>query len=80
MALGLPVIAANSSCLPEIYQDAAIYFDPHSPDDLAAKISQLQSDPALGKKMILLGLKQAKKYSWAKMSKQTWEIYQHALH
>ncbi len=50
MALGLPVIAAKSSCLPEIYQDAAIYFDPHSPDDLAKKISQLLDNPALRQK------------------------------
>lgn len=79
MAVGLPVIAANASCLPEIYEDAALYFDPYSLDDLVAKIKSVLSDENLRNNLIKKGLTQAKKYSWAKMAQQTWEIYQNVL-
>ncbi len=80
MALGLPVIAARASCLPEIYQDAVLYFNPSEPADLANKISMIIRHKALHKSLVTRGLAQSKKYSWAKMSQQTWEIYQKMLH
>lgn len=79
MAVGLPVVAAKASCLPEIYEDAALYFDPHDVDDLISKIKKISSDENLRKDLIKKGLAQVKKYSWVKMAKQTWEIYQNCL-
>lgn len=79
MAVGLPVIAACASCLPEIYQDAALYFDPHDVNDLTAKIKSVLENEDLRKDLIKKGLAQVKKYSWAKMANQTWEIYQLVL-
>jgi glycosyltransferase involved in cell wall biosynthesis len=79
MAWGLPVVAAKASCLPEIYQDAAMYFNGVDPGDLAGKITRVSSDSALRRDLIAKGLKQVKKYSWALMAKQTWKIYQNAL-
>ena len=78
MAVGTPVIAARASCLPEIYGDAAIFFDPHDPVNLADKINSLLVDPKLRQKYITLGKKQVSKYSWATMAKATWQIYQDA--
>ncbi|MEK7101484.1 MAG: glycosyltransferase family 1 protein [Patescibacteria group bacterium] len=80
MAAGLPVIAAQASCLPEIYEDAALFFDPHDPVDLGDKILSIKSDPLLRKSLITAGHKQVKKYSWAKMARQTWQIYLQELH
>lgn len=79
MAVGLPVIAARASCLPEIYQDAALFFDPHDLVDLGDKILSVKSDPNLRKSLITAGYRQVKKYSWVKMASQTWEIYKQAL-
>lgn len=79
MSVGLPVIAARASCLPEIYGDAALYFDPHSVDDLVEKIKSLLTDEKLRATLIAKGKSQAKKYSWRKMASQTWEIYQKEL-
>ena len=36
MACGIPTIAANSSCLPEISGGVLRYFDPYSIEDIAA--------------------------------------------
>ena len=79
MAAGTPVIAARASVLPEIYQDAALYFDPKSASDLAQKIGILISDSALRSKLIAKGKKQVKKYSWSDMSQKTWAIYRKEL-
>jgi len=80
MASGVPVIAARASCLPEVYGDAAIYFEPKNEQELANKITEIIENKQLRNELIAKGKKQVKKYSWAKMAKQTWQIYQNALH
>ncbi len=66
MAMNTPVIASNSSCIPEICEDAAIYFDPYNQDELAKKMQNLVNNKSLEKNLITLGKKQVKKYSWKK--------------
>lgn len=79
MASNCPVIAARASCLPEIYGEAALYFDPHDVDDLISKIKLIMSDNKLRSSLISKGRVQVEKYSWAKMTSQTWQIYQNIL-
>ncbi len=80
MAVGLPVIAADASCLPEVYQDAALYFDPYNIDDLVTKINMLKNDHNLYSRFSKKGQNLAKTYSWSKMSHETWNIYRKILH
>ncbi len=79
MSVGLPVIAARSSCLPEVYGDAALFFNPSDTNDLVEKITSLQKDKALRQSLIKKGFIQIKKYSWAKMATETWQIYHSVL-
>jgi len=79
MALNCPVISSNSSCLPEIYNDSVLYFDPNSASDLVQKINQLKNNPGLRNKLISLGQKQLKKYSWSKTAKLTLAVYKKLL-
>jgi glycosyltransferase involved in cell wall biosynthesis len=79
MIHGAPVVSSNATCLPEIYGDAAIYFDPKDIKDIANNIDKLLVDDKLRDEMKSKGLEQAKKYSWATMAKETLEIYQRAL-
>lgn len=76
MALNCPVIAANASCLPEIYEDSVLYFDPKDPSDLVKQIKLLQNSPDLRQKLISLGHKQIAKYSWSKTATETLNFYQ----
>lgn len=80
MATGLPVIAARASCLPEIYEDAAVYFNPSDPNDLAQKIKIVMNDKKLRQNLITKGKLQVSRYSWATMANQTWQIYLQELH
>ena len=79
MAVGCPVIAAWASCLPEVYGNAALFFDPLNPTDLADKISLVMSDNRLRRDLVIKGKRQVAKYSWAKMALSTWQIYLRSL-
>jgi len=76
MAVGLPVVASNFSCLPEIYGDAARYFHPLDVNDMAEKIKEICfNDLKHRNKIIKKGFEQVKKYSWQKMAKETLRVY-----
>ncbi|PKL31842.1 glycosyl transferase family 1 [Candidatus Saccharibacteria bacterium HGW-Saccharibacteria-1] len=79
MGLGAPVISSNATCLPEVYGDGAIYFDPLDVDDMAAKIDLVLSDDKLRSDLIERGYQQFNKYSWEKMAQETHEVYMKAL-
>jgi glycosyltransferase involved in cell wall biosynthesis len=75
MAAGCPVVAANNSCLPEIYGDAALYFDPNSVTDLINKLKLILVDTDLRLKLIKLGGQQVKQYTWELAAQKTWQEY-----
>jgi glycosyltransferase involved in cell wall biosynthesis len=77
MALNCPVISSNYSCLPEIYGDSVLYFDPHNPQDLAQKIKTLT--PQKRQDLISKGKQQVKKYSWKETARQTLQFYESLL-
>jgi len=79
MALNCPVISSNTSCLPEIYQDSVLYFNPRSPQDLSKKIKKLLENPNLRQKLIKKGQQQLTQYSWEKTAKETLQAYQKIL-
>ncbi len=80
MALNCPVIAARASCLPEIYQDAALFFDPHDPNDLVEKIKLLIDSPDLRDKLIKTGQEHFKKYNWLSTARQSLDFYNRITH
>jgi glycosyltransferase involved in cell wall biosynthesis len=79
MALNCPVISSNASCLPEIYGNSVLYFDPYNTNDLVKKINQLKNSNVLRQRLIKLGQKQVKKYSWDTCAKESMAVYQKLL-
>lgn len=79
MALNCPVIAAKASCLPEIYGDSVLYFNPKSSSSLCQKIKKLQKSLKLRKELISRGQNQIKKYSWTKTACETFAFYNQIL-
>lgn len=80
MGYGAPVVSSNATCLPEIYQDAAHYFNPTNTDDIARAIEDVLTDDVLRTSLIKKGYAQIRKYSWKRMAEQTHTIYMNALH
>lgn len=79
MQHGAPVVASNATCIPEVCQDAALYFDPLDVRDMADKISQMITDQKLRRKHIERGRKIVGSYSWERMARQTLEVFNAAL-
>ena len=73
MASKTPVLASNIDVFKEIYQDAAIFFDPKDCQDFADKVKELEY--ASRSQIIKKGVAVAKQYSWQKMAKQTYQEY-----
>lgn len=74
-----PVVASNATCLPEVLGDAAHYFDPTSPQDMARAIEEVVDNEELRKSLIEKGSQQVKKYSWQRMAEQTLDVYKKVL-
>lgn len=70
-----PVASSNATCLPEVYGDAAHYFDPMSVQDMTKTIAGIIDDEAVRKDLIEKGTDQAAKYSWKRMAIQTKAVY-----
>jgi glycosyltransferase involved in cell wall biosynthesis len=75
MAHGCAVASSDRTCLPEIYGEAAEYFDPFDIASMYRAIDNLVSDEKRRKELIEKGKKQVKKYSWRKMAEQTLDVY-----
>jgi glycosyltransferase involved in cell wall biosynthesis len=76
MAHGCPVASSNATCLPEVYQDAALYFDPYDPADIAEKVKAITDKPDLAEDLVAKGKKLLPKYSWRKMAQETLDVYE----
>lgn len=79
MAHGAPVASSNATCLPEVYGDAAEYFDPNSIQSIVKAIERLLTDTERRTELVGLGQKQAAKYSWRHMAEQTLAVYKKVL-
>lgn len=79
MQCGVPVITANTSCLPEVAGDAAILVDPNNIDELHKAIHQIITDEGLHTKLKNASIERAKDFSWTKAAKQTVEVYKKCL-
>jgi glycosyltransferase involved in cell wall biosynthesis len=79
MVHGCPVVSSNATCLPEVYGDAAVYFEPENPEEMATQILKVVRGPKTRENLIQKGYAQAKNYSWKRMAEQTLEVYQSLL-
>lgn len=79
MVHGAPVVSSNATCLPEIYGDAAHYFDPTDVDAIAKATSEVLTDKKLRDKLIAAGRQRAAGFSWQRMAEQTLSVYEQAL-
>ncbi|HEY1977284.1 MAG TPA: glycosyltransferase family 1 protein [Candidatus Baltobacteraceae bacterium] len=75
MACGTPVIASQSSCLPEIGAEAPLYA---APDDAAAwsmALRRIVDDAALRDRLRIAGLDRATNFSWDESARAHLELF-----
>lgn len=79
MAHRAPVASSNATCLPEIYDDAAAYFDPFDIKSIAVVVDKILTDSTYANKLRTLGDKRLTCFSWNKMAKITLNVYDSVL-
>ena len=79
MRRGVPVACSNVSSLPEVAGDAALYFDPHRPDEIAGAIERLVGDEAFARLMIERGYERCRLFSWERTATETLASYRRAI-
>jgi len=79
MRCGCPVIASNTSSLPEVGGDAIRCFDPREPEAIAEMMRRVAEDSTLRENMVFQGRAQAARFSWNKCARETYAVYKHAL-
>jgi glycosyltransferase involved in cell wall biosynthesis len=75
MAAGCPTLVSNTSCLPEICQDAPFYFNPQDRGSLEAMLLEATNDEPARRRARERGTQVAAQYSWQKCGNQTLALY-----
>jgi alpha-1,3-rhamnosyl/mannosyltransferase len=78
MAAGVPVITSNSSCLPEVAGEAALFVDPKSESELRAALERLLDSAALRSELATQGRTRAAQYRWQECARRSLAFF-HAL-
>ena len=79
MRCGVPVISSDASCMPEILEDAVLYFDPYDLQEISEAMIRVYQEEKLRNDLVKKGFKQADKYSWEKMARETLDVYNSIL-
>jgi glycosyltransferase involved in cell wall biosynthesis len=80
MACGIPTIAANNSCLPEISGNTLRYFDPYAVEAMAACMQEALLSQDLRDELSSRGKERAQKFSWELCAEETLAVLQQVVH
>jgi len=75
MASGTPVIASNTSSLPEVVGQGGILVDPQDPAAWAEAMVALLTSPQRREELRAKAVEQAQKFGWRKTARETLELY-----
>jgi len=78
-ASGTPVIASNTTSLPEVTMGAALEVDPLSVTDIADAMATVVGDEALRARLIDAGRRRAAELTWSETARRTAAVYQSIL-
>jgi len=79
MASKLPIAASQAPAIPEIAQDAALYFSPENPEDMAVKIILALKDGNVRQNLIAEGRKRVLYFDWKKTAQETLNFYKDVI-
>ena len=71
MASGLPIVCSQKGPMPEMLQDAGIYFNPEEPEEIAQAIFKLISSVSLRSDLSNKSYELSKEFSWERCADET---------
>jgi len=78
MRSGVPLVAANTTSLPEIVGDAGLLVDPTDTDAMADALVRAATDSALRQELISRGYARASDFSWERVARETLAVCRRA--
>ena len=79
MASGLPIACSNRGPMPEVLQDAGVYFDPEVTISIANSIKILIENTGLRETVRIKSKLLSKHYSWERCATETWAFLSETL-
>ena len=79
MAHGTPVVASNTSALPEVVGNAALLVNPENVFEISRALHRMLTDQALRDRMKAAGIEQAKKFSWETSVRRMIAVYEEVV-
>jgi alpha-1,3-rhamnosyl/mannosyltransferase len=79
MASGTPVIAGNTSALPEVVDTAGVLVDPFDEAEIRDSMLRLAEDEALADTLSTRGLERSRQFSWKSCAALTRAVYHQVL-
>lgn len=79
MASGCPVIASNTTSIPEVVGDAGILLDPNDAKGVAHWIHEVYVNRELWSSLIERGFKRSQMFNWERAARETIEVYREAI-
>jgi glycosyltransferase involved in cell wall biosynthesis len=71
LACGTPIVTSNANGLKEIAGNAALFIDPHEPEEIARAMYRILSDSAVQSDLSSKGLQRAQMFNWRKCAAET---------
>ncbi len=75
----VPVACSNASALPEVAGNAAMYFDPRRPEEIAATLVRLLTDRREAQRYAARGFEHQQAFTWKRTAVGTLHTYERAL-
>lgn len=79
MSRGCPAVVSRAASMPEVCGEAALYFDPLDPEDLARQLRRVLLDPQTRQTLTRRGLETAQAYAWEKSAQAHVRVFQELL-
>jgi glycosyltransferase involved in cell wall biosynthesis len=79
MAHGTPVVASNTTALPEVVGGAALMVNPENVFEISRALLRVLTDQALRERMKAAGIEQAQRFSWDASVGRMLEIYKQVV-
>jgi glycosyltransferase involved in cell wall biosynthesis len=76
MACGTPVIASNTSSMPEVGGPAALFADPRNSQEFVTQALRILQSKDLRQHLIDAGIRHARQFTWQAAAEATLAVYQ----
>ncbi len=76
MNCACPVLCSQNSSIPEVVVDAAVFFEPHQPKEIANAMQKITNNPLLRSQLIEAGLTHGEKFGWDKSAARLLALFE----